>query len=80
MRVDLLCSAQHLERVNICVQVANFAKQKLAALSTELIENDRKGVDDDDEGLRRGEQKIWDTHKMLVPVNKQSFRWRFDYG
>ncbi len=51
MKVDLLCSAQHLERVNICVQVANFTKQKLAALSTELIENDRKGVDDDDEGL-----------------------------
>lgn len=79
MRVDLLCSAQHLERINICVQVANFAKQKLAALSTELIENDGKGVDDD-EGLRRGEQKIWETHKMLVPVNKQSFRWKFDDG
>lgn len=60
MRVDL---PQHLERVNICVQVA---KQKLAASSSELIENDGKGIDDDDdedEGLRRGEQKVWETHK-----------------
>lgn len=66
MRVDLLCSEQHLERVNICVQVAKIAKQKLAALSLELIENDGKGVDDDDddEGLWRAEQKIWETHKM----------------
>jgi len=49
MRVDLLRSAQHLERVNICVQVSNIAKQKLAVLSSELIEHDGKGVDDDDD-------------------------------
>lgn len=75
MRVDLLCSAQHLERVNICVQVANITKQKLAALSSELIENDGKGVDDDDEGLRRGEQKIWETNKMhCLLTNNRSNR------